>query len=83
MRLTQVVLVESYTVSVLYTESFHGNCVFDGRIEMHFITRSVLFIIRSILLLLFRSIFFICNYFRVKETYTNNSKLVPCYQLNR
>ena len=41
------------------------------------------FIIRSILLLLFRSLFFICNYFRVKETYTNNSKLVPCYQLNK
>ena len=77
MRLTQVVPVESYTVSGLYTESFHGNCVFDSRIEMHFIIRFVLFIIRSILLLLFRSIyFFICNYFRVKETYTNNSKLV-------
>ena len=36
MRLTQVVPVESYTVSGLYTESFHGKCVFDGRIEMHF-----------------------------------------------
>ena len=48
MRLTQVVPVESYTVSGLYTESFHGNCVFDSRIEMHFIIRSVLFIIRSI-----------------------------------
>ena len=30
MRLTQVVPVESYTVSGLYTESFHENCVFDG-----------------------------------------------------
>ena len=36
MRLTQVVPVESYTVSGLYTESFHGKCVFEGRIEMHF-----------------------------------------------
>ena len=36
MRLTQVVLVESYTVSGLYTELFHGKCVFDGQIEMHF-----------------------------------------------
>ena len=36
MRLTQVVPVEIYTVSGLYTESFHGKCVFDGRIEMHF-----------------------------------------------
>ena len=59
MRLTQVVLVESYTVSGLYTESFHGNCVFDRRIEMHFIIQSVLFIIRSILLSLFRSINFL------------------------
>ena len=59
MRLTQVVLVESYTVSGLYTEAFHGNCVFGGRIEMHFIIQSVLFIIRSILLLLLRSIYFL------------------------
>ena len=73
MRLTQVAPVEIYTVSGLYTESFHGNCVFDGRIEMHFIILFVLFIIRSILLLLFRSIFFICNYFRVKKTYTYDS----------
>ena len=36
MRLTQVVLVESYTVSGLYTESFYGKCVFDGQIEMYF-----------------------------------------------
>ena len=36
MRLTQVVLVKSCTVSGLYTESFHGKFVFDGRIEMHF-----------------------------------------------
>ena len=35
MRLTQVVTVESYTVSGLYTESLHEKCVFDGRIEMH------------------------------------------------
>ena len=49
MRLTQVVPVESYTVSGLYTESFHGNYVFDGRIEMHFVIRSVLFKIRSTL----------------------------------
>ena len=59
MRFTQVVLVESYTVSGLYTESFHGNCVFDGQIEMHFIIQSVLFIIRSILSLLFRYIYFL------------------------
>ena len=59
MGLTQIAPVESYTVSGLYTESFHGNCVFEGRIEMHFIIRSVLFIIRSILLLLFRSIYFL------------------------
>ena len=59
MRLTQVVLVESYTVSGLYTEPFHGKCVFEGRIESILIIRSVLFIIRSILLsLLFRSINF-------------------------
>ena len=31
MRLTQVVPVESYTVSGLYTESFHGKCVFQLR----------------------------------------------------
>ena len=36
MRLTQVVPVKSYTVSGLYKESFHGKCVFDGRIEIHF-----------------------------------------------
>ena len=59
MRLTQVVPVESYTVSGLYTKSFHGKCVFDGRIEMHFIIQSVLFIISYILLLLFRSIYFL------------------------
>ena len=60
MRLTQGLLVEGYTVSGLYTESFHGNYVFDGRIEMHFvIIRSVLFIVRSIVLSLFRSIYFL------------------------
>ena len=57
MRLAQVVPVESYTVLGLSTESFHGNYVFDGRIEMHFIIQSVLFIIRSILLSLFRYIY--------------------------
>ena len=36
MRLTLVIAVESYTVSGLYTESFHGKYFFDGRIEMHF-----------------------------------------------
>ena len=57
MRLTQVVPVESYTVSGLYTETFHGNYVFDYRIKMHFvIIRSVLFMI---LLSLFRSINFL------------------------
>ena len=59
MRLTQVVPAESYTVSGLYTESFNGNYVFDGRIEMHFVKLIVLFIIRSILLSLFRSIYFL------------------------
>ena len=60
MRLTQVVPVESYTVSGLYTELINENCVFDGQIEMHFIIRSVLFIIRSsLLLLLFRSVYFL------------------------
>ena len=60
MRLTQVVPAESYTVSGLYTESFHGKYVFDGRIEVHFfIIRSVLFIIISILLSLVRSIYFL------------------------
>ena len=59
MRLTQVVLAKSYTVSGLYTESFHGNYVFDGPIEMHFVIRIVLFIIRSILLSLFRFIYFL------------------------
>ena len=73
MRLTQVVLVESYTVLGLYTESFHGNYEFDSRIEMHFAIRSVLFIIRFILLSLFRYIYFFCNYVRLKETYPNNS----------
>ena len=38
---------------VLAAHVSSGNCVFDGRIEIHFIIRSVLFIIRSILLLLF------------------------------
>ena len=50
--------------------TFESKCIF--------IKESVLFIINYILLLLFRSIFFICNYFRVKKTYTNNSNLVPC-----
>ena len=36
MRLKQVVPVESYTVTGLYTESFRGKCVFNERIEMHF-----------------------------------------------
>ena len=59
MRLTQVVPVDSYTVSGLYTELFHVNYVFDGQIEMHFVIRSVLFITGSILLSLFRSIYFL------------------------
>ena len=59
MRHTQVVPVESYTVSGLYTESFHGKCVFDEESKCIFIIRSVLFAIRSILLLLFRSIYFL------------------------
>ena len=48
MRLTQVVPVESYTVSGLCTESFHGKCVFDGRIEMHFYYTIYFIYIRSI-----------------------------------
>ena len=58
MRLTQVVPVESYTVSRLYTESFMGNVSLTVKSKCIFITRSVLFIIRSILLLLFGSIYF-------------------------
>ena len=53
MRLTQVVPVESYTVSGLYTESFHGKCVFDGRIECIFIIQSVLLLLLSSIYLLF------------------------------
>ena len=43
MRLTQVVQVESYTVSGLYTESFHGNVSLTA--ECIFIIGSVLFIL--------------------------------------
>ena len=81
MRLTQVVSVESYTRFQGYTQNhFMGNESLTVESKCILIMRSVLFIIRSILLLLlFRSIyFFICNYFRVKEAYTNNSILVPC-----
>ena len=73
MRLTQVFQVERYTVSGLYTESFHGKCVFGGRIEMHFyyticfIYNKIYFIIIIIIKIY---LFLICNYFRVKETYT-------------
>ena len=78
MRRTQVVPVESYTVSGLYTESYHGKCVFDGRIEMHF-NYTICFIYNKIyfIIIIIIYLFFICNYFRVKETYTNNSKLAP------
>ena len=66
MRLTQVVPVESYTVSGLYTESFHGKCVFVCRIEMHFYY-TIYFIYNKIyLLLLFRYIYFI--YLKPKVT---------------
>ena len=77
MRLTQIVPIESYTVPGLYTDSFHGNYVFDGRMDMHFITQYVLFIIRSI----FETPTELINhysqalyyYIRVNETYTNSS----------
>ena len=68
MRLTQVVPVESYTGQRYTQNNFMENVSLTVESKCIFIIRSVLFIIRSILLLLFRSIFF-----RVKETYTNNS----------
>ena len=78
MRLTQEVPVESYTVSGLYTNHFMGNVSLTVESKCIFIIRSILFIIRSIFYYYFDLYIFICNYFRVKETYTNNSKLVPC-----
>ena len=80
MRLTQVVPVESYTVSGLHTQNhFMGNVSLTVESKCIFIIQSVLFIISYILSLLFRSIyFFICNDFRVKKTYTNKSNLMPC-----
>ena len=60
MRLTQVVPAESYTVSGLYTESFMGNVFLTVESKCIFIIQSVLFIISYIiLLLLFRSIYFL------------------------
>ena len=59
MRLTQVVPVESYTVSGLYTESFHGKCVFDGRIEMHLYYTIYFIYNKFYFLLLFRFIYFL------------------------
>ena len=60
MRLTQVVPVESYTVAGLYTDIISWESVsLTVEWKYIFIIQSVLFIISYILLLLFRSIYFL------------------------